>query len=190
MAKRKKRASAAHPVRRRKSTTAVAPRRRRKKSSGLGAGLMAPLKNMMNAGIGGAIYGVGAPMVAAAPMTRGLMGLAAAFVLGYLNFPVMGNGLAGAAASEIVRGGLNLGDEDLQEANYTDVDLSGQDLATDEQGNVYALGDGNQEPIYMGNINDGSFDLSANGFDLSANGFDLSEYSGEQSVMMIPSYAG
>jgi hypothetical protein len=186
MAKRRKRSTAVAKTTRRRSTVKPSTRRRRKRSSGLGAGMKAPFMNMVNSGMGGLAYGVGSPMLSANPLTRSLIGLAGAFLLGYMNFPTMGNGMAGAAASELVKSSLGLNDEDLEDVEYTDVDLSGQELVTDEQGNVYSLGDGEQEPILLGNINDGSFSLSDNGYALED--YALNDNSGQQSVMMVPTY--
>lgn len=177
--------------RRRKSTTAVthrrraskpAVRRRRKRSGGLGAGIGAPFKNSLNAGIGGAIYGIGSPMMSSKAMVRSGIGFVASFLAGYFGFPVMGNGIAGAAASDFVQGAIGgLSDDDLEDTEYTDVDLSDQELVADDQGNVFALGDGEQEPIFLGNMNDGSFDLSDGAFDLS-------DFSGVQRSMSMPTY--
>lgn len=179
MAKRRRKKTTAVTHRRRVTKPAV--RRRRRKSGGLGAGMGVPFKNSLNAGVGGAIYGIGSPMISQKPMIRSGVGFIASFLMGYFGFPVMGNGMAGAAASEFVQAAVGgLSDDDLEDTEYTDVDLSDQELVADENGNVFALGDGEQEPIYLGNMHDGSFDLS--------DGFDLSDYGGEQAVMSLPSY--
>lgn len=182
MAKRRRKKSTA-VVHRRRTASKPAVRRRRRKSGGLGGGMIAPFKNSINAGVGGAMYALASPLTSTKPVTRALIGLAGSFALGYFGFPVMGNGMAGAAAAEFVKSSVGSlsDDDDLQDTEYTDVDLSDKEVYADDQGNVFALGDGDVEPIYLGNMNDGSFDLSGGEFDLS-------DYTGEQSVMSLPSY--
>jgi hypothetical protein len=180
MAKRKRRVQRS-PIRR-SSTTVAKTTRRRKRSGGggLGANLKTGIKPILSSAMGGASYSLLGGVVQS-PMLRTILGIAGAFALGMMNMPYVGAGMSGAVAYEFTSRTFGLGDDgDFEDAEYTRADL-GEEEFLDDDGNVFALSD-DGEPVMIAEAGtDYAMALSDE--------FDLSEDSGEQSVMMIPTYA-
>ena len=180
MARRKKRTVNRSPVRRSSAPMAKRTNRRKRSSGGLSANLKTGIKPLLSSAMGGASYSLLGGVIQS-PMLRTVLGIAGAFALGMMNMPFVGAGMSGAVAYEFTSRTFGLGDDgDFEDAEYTRAEL-GEEEFLDDDGNVFALSD-DGEPVMIAEAGtDYAMALSDE--------FELSEDSGEQSVMMIPSYA-
>ena len=100
------------------------------------------------------------------------VGVALSFAAGYMGYPNVSSGVAGAAGSEITKGLFGLNDE-MEETEFVP-----ENVGVDEEGGVWALSEGGEPMEYLGNrYEEPELD----------DAFDLSDDS-EQSVMLNPTY--
>jgi hypothetical protein len=161
------------PVRRTKS-------RRKKGLSASGTEIMTAAKANGSGFLGGAGYTL--PMVFMKPntLTRGIIGVAGAMILSFMNMPFVAAGVSGALGADMTKAALSSSgladDYDLQDVDYVDEDTLSDSGYVDENGNAVVMDDDG----IMYALNDGG--------DYEAIGDAYSLQEDAQDVMMLPLY--